>query len=261
MFMRRILAIITVFLFYLSSHAQIDPGLLLGLINATSAEMNSLSTAARGSLLYNTTDNRLYVFDGNTWTRADAGATDDQTLQEVLTSGNSAGNLSISNLSGPTAPMDAANKTYVDNLPRIYMGVFRITGTGTQTISGLPFQPSSISFAAHANVDDFNINTDNGIRNNERGLENSFGSMNGFARDDGGTIEHQVIYVGGHGNSINDISRYASNTHCIGIRYGDQNGSSLGLTSARITQFETDGFTVQTDNFADAVLVLYTAYR
>ncbi len=259
--MKKFLFIVALTLFYSSAYAQVDPGLLLGLINASTTEMNAVSTAARGSVLYNTTENRLYVYDGSSWTRSDAGATDDQTLQEVLASGNSAGNLAISNLANPTGANDAANKTYVDNLPRVYMGVFRITGSGNQTISGLPFRPTSVSFAAHANVDDFNVNADNGIRNNERGLENSFGSMNGFARNDGGTIAHQVIYVGGHGNSINDISRYASNSHCVGIRYGDQNGSNLGLTTARVTQFNADGFTLNTDNYSDAIIVMYTAYR
>jgi hypothetical protein len=85
--------------------------------------------------------------------------------------------------------------------------------------------------------------------------------MNGFARDEGASIAHQVIYVGGHGNSINDISRFASDSHCIGLRYGNQNGNNLGITSARVTSFNADGFTLNTDRFADGVVVLFTAYR
>ena len=243
-----------------SGVAQIDPGLLLGLTNASTTEMNAV-TAATGSLLYNTTEGRLYLYNGSSWVRADAGGTDDQTLQEVLLMGNSAGNTNISDLADPIASQDATSKNYVDKLPRVYTGAFKITGTGTQDISGLPFEPTSITFYAHANVEDYNIDSDNGTRNNERGLPNSYGSMNGFARNDSGTIAHQVIYVGGHGNSINDISRYASDSHCIGIRYGNQNGDSLGLTTASITGFNSDGFTVNTDNYADGLLVLYTAYR
>ncbi|NER09289.1 hypothetical protein SAMN06265375_1011217 [Muriicola jejuensis] len=249
------------FLTCLSLNAQIDPGLLLGLINATTVEMNTITGAERGAVLYNTTEGRMYVFNGASWERADPGSTDDQTLQEALASGNDAGSQRIINLGNPTGSQDATNKSYVDNLPRVYVGAFQINGTGNLTISGLPFQPTSITFSAHANVDDFNLDADNGIRNNERGLENSFGSMNGFARDNGSSIAHQVIYVGGHGNSINDISRYASSSHCIGIRYGNQNGDNLGLTTARITQFNPDGFTVNTDNYTDALLIMYTAYR
>jgi len=167
----------------------------------------------------------------------------------------------ITDLSNPVNAQDASTKDYVDRLPRVYVGALRITGTGNLTISGIPFRPSSITFAAHANVEDFNLNSDNGIRNNERGIANSYGSMNGFARDEGGSIAHQVIYVGGHGNSINDISRFASSNHCIGLRYGNQNGDNLGITSARVTSFNADGFTINTDRFADGIVVLFTAYR
>ncbi|CAN0604032.1 unnamed protein product, partial [Ectocarpus sp. 12 AP-2014] len=97
--------------------------------------------------------------------------------------------------------------------------------------------------------------------NNNTGIANSFGSMNGFARNDGNTIVEQVIYVGGSGNSINDISRYASNSHCIGLRYGNQNGNNLGVTSATVTRFNTDGFTINTDSFADGIVVIYQAFR
>ena len=259
--MKLIYPLIFLLLFSASSVAQIEPGLLLGLTNATSVEMNAVTTAATGSLLYNSTDGGLYVFNGSSWVQVDSGGTDDQTLEEVLAMGTSAGNNNISDLADPAAAQDASTKNYVDNLSRVYVGAFRITSAGTQDISGLPFAPSSITFTAHANVEDYNINSDNGTRNNERGLPNSYGSMNGFARNDGGSIANQVIYVGGHGNSINDISRYASDSHCIGIRYGNQNGDSLGLTTASISSFNSDGFTVDTDNYADGLLVLYTAYR
>ena len=67
--------IILFFLVSISSVAQIEPGLLLGLTNATTVEMNAVTTAATGSLLYNTTEGRLYMFDGSSWVRADAGGT------------------------------------------------------------------------------------------------------------------------------------------------------------------------------------------
>ncbi|MEM7484999.1 MAG: hypothetical protein AAF348_07295 [Bacteroidota bacterium] len=149
----------------------------------------------------------------------------------------------------------------IPNVANVYVGAFQITGIGNQVINGLPFAPSSITFSAHANVESFNLNSDNAVGNNNGGIANSFGSMNGFARNDGGSIVEQVIYVGGSGNSINDISRYASNSHCIGLRYGNQNGDNLGITSASVTSFNTDGFTVNTDSFADGIVVLFQAYR
>ena len=143
----------------------------------------------------------------------------------------------------------------------VYSGFFLVSATGTVTVSGLPFQPRNITFTAHANVESLNLNADNGVRNNERGIANAFASANGFARDDSGSIVQQTIAIGGHGNSINDISRYASSAHCIGLRYGNQNGDSLGTTSATLTNFNPDGFTVNVDSFADGLVVLYTAYN
>ena len=149
----------------------------------------------------------------------------------------------------------------VPNISNSYVGAFQITGGGNQNITGVPFEPSYVTFTAHANVESFNLNSDNAVRNNERGIANSFGSMTGFARNDASSISEQVIYVGGHGNSINDISRFASNSHCIGLRYGNQNGDNLGVTSATVTSFNSDGFTLNIDSFADGIVVIYQAYR
>ena len=85
--------------------------------------------------------------------------------------------------------------------------------------------------------------------------------MNGFARQDASGIKQQTIYVGGHGNSINDISRYASDKQCIGLRYGDQNGNSLGKTTASLFEFTKDGFKLKVTEVVDPIVVMYTAYR
>jgi predicted membrane protein len=146
------------------------------------------------------------------------------------------------------------------NSPNVYLGVFIISATGSQTISGIPFQPSQISFVAHANVETLNLNSDNGVGNNTNTIVNAFGTTNGFARDDNGSTIQQTIYVGGNGTSINDISRYASSSHCVGIRYSNQNGDSLGLTTASLTSFNVDGFTINVDNLSDNLVVLYQAF-
>lgn len=149
----------------------------------------------------------------------------------------------------------------VPNVANSYVGAFQITGLGNSTITGIPFEPSSVTFSAYANVENYNINSDNAVGNNNRGIANAYGSMNGFARNDGGTIAEQVIYIGGSGNSINDISRYASNSHSIGLRYSDQNGNNLGVTSATVTRFNSNGFTLNTDSFADGIVVIFQAFR
>ncbi|BFP43243.1 hypothetical protein FGF1_40880 [Flavobacteriaceae bacterium GF1] len=145
--------------------------------------------------------------------------------------------------------------------PNVYSGFFIVSATGNVTVSGIPFQPRNITFIAHANVESINLNSDNATRNNESGLPNSFGTSNGFARDDSGSITQQNIYIGGSGNSINDISRFASSSHCVGIRYGNQNGDNLGETTVALTAFNSDGFTVNVDSFADGLVVLFTAYN
>ncbi len=81
--------------------------------------------------------------------------------------------------------------------------------------------------------------------------------MTGYVR---GTTQ-QVIYVGGSGSSINDISRYASSSHCIGIRYSNNNGDNLGLTSASFVSFNPTGFTINVDNRTENILVIFTAYE
>tara|TARA_R110002126_G_scaffold61521_1_gene158984 strand:+ start:984 stop:1637 length:654 start_codon:yes stop_codon:yes gene_type:complete len=199
------------------SNAQLDSGLLLGLITASTSDINATTDASKGSLVFNTDDNEVYVFNGTSW-----------------------------NVMGQ-------KKTYT--------GTFKITGSGSVTISGIPFQPSSISFVAYANIEDFNLNTDNGTRNNDNGLPNTYGSMKGFARDDNGSITEQVIFNGGNGNSINDISRYASSSHSIGIRYANQNGDNLGLTTATLSNFNSDGFTLNTDNFSDGLVIIFEAFK
>jgi len=147
----------------------------------------------------------------------------------------------------------------IDNSgPTVYTGYFIISGEGAVTVKDIPFHPSQVTFNANANVESLNIDSDNGTGNNDRGIDNSFGTMNGFVRDIGGTLTQQVMFIGGHGNSINNISRYASSSNCIGIRYGDQNGNSLGKIEGAFNSFTTDGFIINV-NYTDGVITVNNA--
>ncbi len=164
----------------------------------------------------------------------------------------------------------------------VYVGSFIISTSGAQTITGLPFKPSSVTFEAMANIEKNNIDADNAIANNATNIYNAGGIMKGFARDDNGTTVQQVIYGGYSGNSINDISRYASDANCIGIRYSHQNGNDLGKILSSMKSFNSDGFTlsntyvagtltVNTNNPAtnidpaavknESIVVIFTAYQ
>ncbi len=165
----------------------------------------------------------------------------------------------------------------------IYSGWFIISGEGDITVENIPFKPSQVNFSASANVESRDLDSDNAVGDNTRGINNSFGTMKGFVTEElNGSITQQTMFIGGHGNSINDISRYASSSNCIGVRYGDQNGNSLGKIEAAFKEFTADGFVV-TVNYTngvvtsnstnpvinvqpgdvnnEALLVLYTAYR
>jgi hypothetical protein len=140
-------------------------------------------------------------------------------------------------------------------------GHFIINNSGSQIVNGLPFTPSSVVFSANTNVESISIDSDNDVSNNSNTIANAYGTMNGHAKNNNGTIIQQVIYVGGNGTSINDISRYANESQCIGIRYSNQNGDILGLTTANLTSFNADGFTINVSSKDDNVLVMYTAYK
>ena len=169
---------------------------------------------------------------------------------------------------------DGSNWNTVGAVPSVYTGVFVIERTTpiTKNITGIPFQPSQVTFVAHANVDVINTGVDGAISpSSTNNIGNSFGTMNGFANASTGTIEQQVIYLGGSGASINRIGYFSSPSHCIGVRYGNQNAENLGIIKGALTSFTTDGFNINVtynvsgidpnDFRAEKLVVLYTAYK
>lgn len=262
--MKKIVLFIT-FLITLLAKAQVPTsGDLVTIHSATLTEINTIASPYEGSLVYNSDDKTLYQYDGVAWKKLNADEEETRALAaEALKedTANKSTDVTLADGTNTKFPTELAVKTYVDNLPRVYVGTFRITVAGTVTITGVPFQPSSITFTAYANVENYDIDTDNGVGNNNTGIANAYGNMRGFARDDSGTTNEQVIYNGGHGNSINDISRYASSSHSIGLRYSNQNGDKIGLTTATVTSFNSNGFTMNTDNFSDGIVVIFEAYR
>lgn len=144
---------------------------------------------------------------------------------------------------------------------QVYIGKFIITSAGNINIAGLPFEPKIIEFTAYANIENYNLNSDNGLFNNDNTFQNYFGYMQGYAKQNSGVTEQQVIAGGASAASANDLSRYASDTKCIGIRYANRNGNFRGLTSASLTSFNSDGFTLNVDNYRDGLVIVYKAYK
>lgn len=232
---------------------DLDKNSLIGLPKATTNELKALQnltdTASRpevGSLAFDTDKDRVMQYTTDGW-------------KEMVTARN------------------------------VYMDSFIISKADENTnkvINRLPFTPTLIKFVAYTNVESFGTDDDNGVidndGNNNFGINNTFGSLTGFARldKDPDTIVQQVIYISGHGNSINDISRFASNTHCIGARYGDQNGNNLGKITASLIAFTSNGFTLDveysngtvtnntignivspTDIDTEKLIVIFTAFK
>ena len=230
-----------------------NPDLLVTIQKASQLEIDNYTNTELelGMLVYNTDEDRIFEYTSQGWL-------------ELLTASN------------------------------VYVGAFQISSAGTVTVNNIPFRPSQIIFKANANIESENIDTNNGtddgdqpgapnFNQNERGIANSFGVMNGFARrNNNNLISQQAIFIGGTGNSIDNISRYASNKNCIGVRFGNQKGRSLGKIEASLTSFNSDGFELSvvytngvvsennndpsrpvrpTDVINEGLLVLFTAYK
>ncbi|MFQ3296906.1 MAG: hypothetical protein ACI921_000887, partial [Polaribacter sp.] len=167
----------------------------------------------------------------------------------------------------------------VETKPSVFTGFFIIerpvgsSDTFTKNITELPFQPSKVTFVAHANVDSIDSKGNNS-NDNDPTIKNSFGTMNGFTN--ALTDAQQVIYVGGSGNSINRIGWFSSSSHCIGVRYGNRDAENLGIITGALSFTATgiaieDGFDINVEYNAsnrqatafrkEKLVVLYTAYK
>lgn len=225
---------------------------LITIHRVNTTQMLSITGVDTGAVIYNTDSLCIFQFDGTTWIQTSIDSDADST-NELLNS---------IQINADSSHYNYANNTIsVANAPRVFMGNFTINATGNLIINGLPFKPNLIQFIAYANVDSDTLDADNGVGNNNTSLQNSFGYMTGYAQNFGGVISQQVICGGGSGNSINDISRFASPNLCIGIRYGNQDGNKLGVTSAKIISFDTNGFTININSKADNLQIMYIAYR
>lgn len=249
---RKILSLISAVFLISSASAQVpEAGYLVNIHKLTTVQADTISNLEEGMLCYNTDSNKLAFYDGSTWVYT---ARDIDSTNELVDS------LRVN-----------ADSTYIyqkngevvsaENAPRVYMGTFYILATGNISVTGLPFKPNLVKFTGYANVDTVFLNADNQIGNNDNTRENSFGFMTGYAQKDGAGFTQQTICGGGNGNSINDISRYASDLKCLGIRYGNQNGDNVGETLASFVSFNDDGFTINVDKKDDNVLIMFTAYR
>lgn len=253
-------------------YAQLDETTVMGIPTGSTSEINAVTPLEQGALAFDTDTKKLKLYNGTAWV--------DTSTATTIVSENDDNQIETGTDGG----------AYLG--PTVYTGYFIIEGPGgnstatstfTKTIEDIPFKPSQVTFIAHANIESETINDDNGEDspsggNNNTGISNAFGTMNGFVRYnvDDDNYTQQVIYIGGSGNSINDISRYASPDHCVGLRYSNQNGNSFGIINGSFDQFNDDGFNLiinyvvgsesntgneRADFKNEDVLVMFTAYK
>ncbi|NNJ88689.1 MAG: hypothetical protein HKP53_04755 [Eudoraea sp.] len=84
--MKTVLGILFSCMIYFGTYAQIDPGLLLGLTNATTVEMLAIVSPNTGSIIYNTTDNAVYQYNGTAWVMVGSSSNNWNTLGNSSTS-------------------------------------------------------------------------------------------------------------------------------------------------------------------------------
>lgn len=166
----------------------------------------------------------------------------------------------------------------------VHFGKMIINSSGTKTVTGLGFQPTSIDFIAINRVQNYDNGAYRSDGNNTNDIRLSGGSMTGYATNYGGIKSQQVISIGTNGASINNIGTYSSDSHCIASFFTNQDGEPIhdngsrstgsdsqgGLIRASLTSFDADGFTLNVDRFlagaatgslTNQIVVIFKAYR
>ncbi len=174
------------------------------------------------------------------------------------------------------------------NQSSVFFGKILINASGTISVTGVGFEPSSIEFTAVNRVQGFDEGTARSGTNNSNDIRMAGGMTTGYAINGAsGIIDQQVISNAFSGSSINNIGTYASEDYCIAAYFVNNNGSPLsdngtsggssgtsqeGFIRASLDSFNTDGFTLNVDRFlsgptgetidrTNQIVVLYKAYR
>lgn len=155
-----------------------------------------------------------------------------------------------------TSPVDGDVLVYDGtnfiNSPRepsfIRSGFITFNASGTQTISGLGFQPQTIIFFLTTRITTANF--EETPATNQSGVINAFGSGTGLCvRDENDNLTQSAQFIAPSSSSINSHTQGSTNTRCILIYETDNNGTILGRVDGEVSSITNDGFVVNTTTF------------
>jgi hypothetical protein len=138
-------------------------------------------------------------------------------------------------------------------------GQFLITGTGSKSITGLGFQPTAITFRVPSGWADLDESTkDTQFSSKPQGNAHGFARLN----SSGQIIQQSAGSYGGQSNS-NNSRMMASSTYGIQFHIVDTNGGVQSRGWAKVTSMDSDGFTIQVDDFSHSTghRIFFEAYR
>ncbi|SFW68381.1 hypothetical protein [Cellulophaga fucicola] len=110
----------------LNCFAQIDANLLLGLTSATTTEMNAITGSLEGSILYNSTEKRMYLYNASNWEKI-------PDITDLLPPTFTEGSILFANTSG--APDEDNNQIFWDSTNN-RLGIGTNTPTNKVQVTG-----------------------------------------------------------------------------------------------------------------------------
>ncbi|WKB82130.1 hypothetical protein QYR09_03620 [Cellulophaga lytica] len=215
-------------------YGQIDPNLLLGLTSATSAEISGITGSLEGSILYNTDEKRIYLYNATVWQKI-------PDITDLLPATYTPGSILYTNSSGE--PEEDNNQIYWNNTNN-RLGIGTNTPTNKLQVSG------AIRSAGLLNSDGnqgepsyrFNGDTDTGMyRTATNELNFTVGNKEAIRIDKYNSTNSQVLISDRLGIGFNlpeDLAYSGDNVHST-LEVKGSVSTAIDVTTGDLTLNET----------------------